>query len=280
MNTVDERIIKEKNRVYKKKENLLLLIVFIVGIACYLFFLTSGMWLSAEKENVKATKMFTELEVNNRTITPIKWCYSEEDKEMEAIIEIKKTGIDKVDEYDFSVVSKKGVLKADKIKRINNNFVIRFTDVNSGWSQISLRINKKGSGNEEFQTVKLYALEKSIERSEHIKERGAKGYLIEIAECKISHLRRSMKNIEKVIKEGDRLIKEGEKTQKRLSENMQYQTETSKKKIEENMSKVDSEIKKEKAKILEEQEKVNEIKTEIELQKAWINSLKEKGTKE
>jgi hypothetical protein len=275
MDAAKAKIIEERNKAYKKKANKYLFIFLAIAIGGYLFFFSSTMWMPAEKDNVKATKMFVEIEANDRIMTPIKWVYSPDTKQMELIIEIKKVGTDSIDTYDFTAVSRgKGIFHADNVKKINDNYVIRFSGIKNGWNEISFRIDGKYASPSDFATIKMYAVEDDIETAAKIKEKSDIEYLKEVSKRKIDGYQAEIKRVDKQIKEQKKIISEGEEAIKELERDVKYQTEEEIEKTTDAVSKIDADIKAADSKISQSKDEIDELNEKIKKQEEKLKDLK------
>lgn len=232
--------------------------------------------MPVEQDDVTATKLMADVEVNDRIITPVKWVYVPESREMEIILEMKKAGADSIDDYEFTAMSRKrGIIKADKVKRINDTYVIHISGLKEGWNELSFRIDAKDVKPSEFQTVKLYAIEDKIEIAKKIESQSDLDYLMEVAERKIAGYKAEIKSIEKDIKKQEKIISDGEKAIKDLEKDVKYQTEEERQKTKDAASKVNTELQAAEGKISEYKNDIDELNEKIKNQKMRLEDLKE-----
>lgn len=228
-----EVLIKNKTKEIKRKSNKYLVIFLVIFVLGYAFFFTSNLFLPPTYQGVTVTKIAEPISSYDREITVASWTYSEEQKEMEVIVEIENKSLDGKNDYEWQARDKNGLLKTRVIHQDPKFAVINISDLKHRWTEVALDMMLKGESESEngFSGVRLYTNDKEVKRVKSISKKSMGEYMLIATDSKINAVREEVKKINVKIKESVDTQEEIKILIRDLKEKEKYMTETE---IEEN----------------------------------------------
>lgn len=246
-----------------RNKNLLLNIFLAVFIGGYAFFLTSGLWFQNQKL-VEATEIGVGNSWEDYEFTILSWEYSEEQKMMEILIDVKNRSMKEVNAYDVAARERKsGTLDAEIVVNEEDFIVVHLDNIARRWSEIVLHVSLKG----ETDYLKLYTNKNSVTCVEEIRDMTENEYYCMKYQAEIAICEGNITNLEEQIKENDGDMASYQNRVQELEESKEFQTvqemeETDAliRKAEEEISELETTNSLLAAQIQEEQEKIQKYK--------------------
>lgn len=220
-----------KSYKLKKKINPYLVLVCAVISIFYTVMLTSAGWYPENDGGYQETRIFETLENETlqRTLTLIRWEYSEKQKEMQVQFRIENNAFDGKDTYDFAAVDRnRGTLDAVSTYQDSEILVVTIKDVPEKWSTISLRVALNHDDPNTDYIFKLYGNDKNIKNVSRIEHLSKNGYYILDAQAGIEELEKEIKLEKKEIEKNQNSIKELSEAITAKTDAMRYMTKQEK----------------------------------------------------
>ena len=193
---ISDEILRKENRRLKKRTGRILYGFLFLTFTCYSIFFTSLLWLPADYENIRVTEIGESITANSRKITLISWTYAESLARQEVIVEIQNGSSDGIEDYCWTALDRnKGFFPVKVIAEEDDYAVLHIEDVADGWTEISLRMDAEKALQSKFQTVRLYASNREIERTDMIQPKTDRQYRIQIADEKIKLYEQALKEV-------------------------------------------------------------------------------------
>lgn len=221
--------------------------LFIVGLSYIFFFSSKYILPNGTKYELTAMDSVSEL-APDKTVTLLRWDYSEKQKLMEIELETDNQSFDGINTYSYSAVSRNAgtkSLKTETIVSTDTMQVVHILNVPSNFKEISFRmVNSDGTGN----IIKLYTNYLDVTHVDCIESRTETQYRImrlqsDIKECEATIAELESENAE-LEKTNENIVK----TNESLEADKRYQTDVqiaeTDKKIQENLRTSENNVKK------------------------------------
>ena len=222
---ISDEILRKENRRLKKRTGRILYGFLFLTFTCYSIFFTSLLWLPADYENIQVTEIGESITANSRKITLISWTYAEGFARQEVIVEIQNGSSDGIEDYRWTALDRnKGFFSVKVIAEEDDYAVLHIEDVADGWTEISLRMDAEKSLQSKFHTVRLYASNREIERTDIIQSKTDRQYRIQIADEKIKLYEEALKEVSAEEERLNMLMLQAEKRTETLNKQLSYQT--------------------------------------------------------
>lgn len=250
----------------RKKKNTFLLIVSVAVMFFYFVMFTSAMWLPSDGGDYQQIAINQSIinEEHKRTLTLVRWDYSEEQKQMQIQFRIENFNYDGKNEYNFSAIDKNnGKLKTVSVYQDMEILVIDIKDVPKKWSTISLRIGFAEEDPDQKNIFKIYGNSQNINEVNAIEEGNKNSYYILDTECQITEIEKQIEDEKYSITKHQDRISEITKTMSIKTENLEYMTEKEKKEAIAEISSMENEIKASQDSIKGSEDRISEYQDRI-----------------
>lgn len=222
---ISDEILRKENRRLKKRTGRILYGFLFLTFTCYSIFFTSLLWLPADYENIRVTEIGESITANSRKITLISWTYAESLARQEVIVEIQNGSSDGIEDYRWTALDRnKGFFPVKVIAEEDDYAVLHIEDVADGWTEISLRMDAEKALQSKFQTVRLYASNREIERTDMIQPKTDRQYRIQIADEKIKLYEEALKEVSAEEEHLNMLMLQAATRMEVLDKQLTYQT--------------------------------------------------------
>lgn len=239
---ISDEILRKENRRLKKRTGRILYGFLFLIFTCYSIFFTSTLWLPADYENIRVTEIGDSITANSRKITLISWTYAEPLAIQEVVVEIQNASSDGIEDYNWTALDRnKGFFPVKVIAEEDDYAVLHIENVADGWTEISLRMDAEKALQSKFQTVRLYASNREIERIATIQPKTDRQYRIQIAEEKIKMYEEALKEVSDEEDRLNMLMLQAEKRMEILNEQLSYQNGDEKSETEKQILQLQSE---------------------------------------
>ena len=271
---ISDEILRKENRKLKKRTGRILYGFLFLTFTCYSIFFTSMLWLPADYENIRVTQIGESITENSRKITLVSWTYAEHQALQEVIVEIQNASSDGIKKYQWTALDrKKGFFPVKVIEEKEDYAVLHIENVSSGWTEISLRMDAEEALQHKFQTVRMYASNREIERTDEIQPKTDRQYRIFIADRKIQLYEEALKAVFDEDISLDARILQAEERKNSLKEMLSYQTGEEKMETEKQILQLQTEIDAADARKESLKKEQDELEEKIRLQEKKKESL-------
>ncbi|WP_288730674.1 hypothetical protein [uncultured Fusobacterium sp.] len=261
-------------RVLKKKNRILMGITLLV-VSFYFIMLTSGTWLpndGGDYQQLAINQSITNTEYN-RTITLVRWDYSQKQQRMQVQLRIENMNYDGKNEYAFSAVDKnRGKLNTVSVYQDMEILVLNINKVPKRWSTISLRIGLAEDDPDQSSIFKIYGNSKNINSVDEIENGNKNSYYVLDTKCSIADIENKIEKENQSITRNQEKIKEITNTIDVKTDNLEFLTETEKKEALSVIGQMESEIEVCQDSIKESENAISEYKERIEKLEEKISS--------
>lgn len=216
--------IKKKGR----RKNRKLVKVMGIGIAVYVLFFTSNLWMPVYVNPQKYSAFNREEEFNGRWVKLIRWEYSKEERKMEVELDISNTTFDGIHNYEYSAVTSNfSSMPVETVIEEADMLVLQINDIPAKWGELSLRIEMPDNYKDKSgaSILKYYTNIKKIKKVSSLPKKNKNEYMMQRVDTMIVFYEQEITDIERKIEEGKIYRKNCDKEINRLIEGKKYQTE-------------------------------------------------------
>ncbi|QNM08300.1 coiled-coil domain-containing protein [Wansuia hejianensis] len=205
------------------------IVVFLVLFLCgYGFFFSSNLWMPVSGNANKLTKFNQPMEFNNRTVTLLRWDYSETEHKMEVELEVENPTFDGINTYEYCAIdASNSKLNVVPILQDPDYVVLQLENVPKRWSEVSLRMGLPEESEDATNTVilRMYTNVRDVQRVNSLEPKSRNDYLIQRMDLQIAYYEEEIQALEQTIHEQEEYQKNAQEEIKRLTDNKKFQTE-------------------------------------------------------